>query len=105
MTSDQQRSHADCRGPKPGQDLIRRHLSNLKAVFSVLAVASAPFPQALNRNALFKARGDISAGEIKIFKDILTVKAEVHLLVDEKEAEEVYNLTEGDSVEVGPFVV
>ena len=68
-------------------------------------MASAPFPQALNRNALFKARGDISAGEIKIFKDILTVKAEVHLLVDEKEAEEVYNLTEGDTVEVGPFVV
>ena len=105
MTSGLQRRHADCRGPENGQDLIRRHLSNLKAVVSAPAVASAPFPQTLNRNALFKARGDISAGEIKIFKDILTVKAEVHLLVDEKEAEEVYNLTEGDSVEVGPFMV
>jgi len=27
------------------------------------------------------------------------------LLVGEKEAEEVFNLTEGDKVEIGPFVV
>ena len=31
--------------------------------------------------------------------------AEVHVLVGQKEAEEVYNATEGDSVEFGPFVV
>ena len=33
------------------------------------------------------------------------MNGEVHLLLNEKEAEEVYNLTEGDKVEIGPFVV
>jgi hypothetical protein len=58
----------------------------------------------VNQDALFKARGDISAGEIKIFKDVLSVPGEVHLLVSEKEAEEVFHLTEGDKVEIGPFM-
>lgn len=75
---------------------------NVRLSFAVL---SPPFPQTLNQDALFKAKGDISAGEIEIFKEVLTVSAEVHVLVTEKEAEEVFNLTEGDAVEVGPFVV
>lgn len=69
-----------------------------------LTVSSPPFTLSANQDALFKARGDISAGEIKIFKDVLSVPGEVHLLVGEKEAEEVFNLTEGDKVEIGPFV-
>lgn len=69
-----------------------------------LTVSSPPFPLQLNQDALFKARGDIFAGEIKMFKEIETVVAEIHLLVTEKEAEEVYNMTEGDLLEIGPFV-
>jgi len=71
----------------------------------VPAVSSPPFTLSANQDALFKARNDISAGEIKIYKDIDSVNGEVHLLLNEKEAEEVYNLTEGDKVEIGPFVV
>jgi len=71
----------------------------------VYAVSSPPFTLSVNQDALFNARGDISAGEIKIFKDVLSVPGEVHLLVSEKEAEEVFHLTEGDKVEIGPFVV
>ncbi len=48
---------------------------------------------------------DISAGEIKMFKEVLSVAAEVRVLVGEKEAEEVFNLSEGDTVEIGPFIV
>ena len=35
------------------------------------AVASPPHPQALQRDALMKARGDIFAGEIKFVKDVI----------------------------------
>lgn len=71
----------------------------------MFAVASPPFPQYWNQDPLFKARGDISAGEIKIFKDIVSIEGQVELLMSQKEADEVFNLTEGDKVEVGPFVV
>ena len=78
--------------------------SYLSSLF-LLAVSSSPFPPSLNRDALFKARNDISAGEIKMFKETISVPAEVHLLVGQKEAEEVFNASEGDSVEFGAFVV
>ena len=69
------------------------------------AVSSPPFPLSRNQDPLFKARGDISAGEIKIFKEILSVEGQVDVLLSEKEAEEVFNLTDGDKLEVGPFKV
>lgn len=34
-------------------------------------MASPPHPQALQREALMKARGDIFAGEIKFVKDVI----------------------------------
>lgn len=77
----------------------------LSLTTSIAAVSSPPFPPSINEDALFKARNDISAGEIKIFKEVLSVAAEIHVLLGEKEAEEVYNLTEDDRVEIGPFVV
>ena len=40
-----------------------------------------------------------------MFKETISVPAEVHVLVGQKEAEEVFNASEGDSVEFGPFVV
>lgn len=54
-----------------------------------LSVASAPFPQALNRDPLFKIRGDLFANEIKIAKTPISVMAELHLLVSKEEAPEV----------------
>ena len=67
------------------------------------AVARGPFPQALNRDALFKARNDMTAGEIKAVKDIISVRQELPLLVREEAAPEVYRAAEDDGVEVGPF--
>lgn len=41
--------------------------------------------------------------QTKTAKEPLSVMAELHLLVTKEEAPEVYNLAEGDDVEVGPF--
>lgn len=68
-----------------------------------LTIASAPFAQALNKEPLFRVRGDIYANETKAVKEPITVMAELHLLVSKEEAPEVYNLAEGDALEVGPF--
>lgn len=68
-----------------------------------LAVASAPHPQALNKDALFRVRNDMVAEEIKAVKEALTTMAELHLLVTKDEAPELYNMEEGQTVEVGPF--
>jgi hypothetical protein len=69
------------------------------------AVARGPFPQALNRDALFKARGDMHAGEIKAVKAAISVRQELPLLVAEGAAPELYKAAEDDSIEVGPFEV
>ena len=69
------------------------------------AVSSSPFPLLKIKEALYKVRGDLYAGAIKLHEDTLSIKAELELLVDEKDGEEIWNLTEGDSVEVGPFRV
>ena len=57
------------------------------------------------KEALYKVRGDLYAGAMKLHEDTLSTTAELELLVDEKDGEEVWNLTEGDTVEVGPFRV
>ena len=69
------------------------------------AVSCPPFPLSMNKEALYKVRGDLYAGAMKLHEDTLSITAELELLVDEKDGEEVWNLTEGDSVEVGPFRV
>lgn len=69
------------------------------------AVSSSPFPLLKIKEALYKVRGDLYAGAIKLHEDTLSIKGELELLVDEKDGEEIWNLTEGDSVEVGPFRV
>jgi hypothetical protein len=68
-------------------------------------VASAPFPQALNREPLLTVRGDIYAGETKTVREQQSVMARLELLVEAGEADDLYNATEGDLVEVGPFAV
>lgn len=69
------------------------------------AVSSSPFPLLKIKEALYKVRGDLYAGAMKLHEDTLSIKGELELLVDEKDGEEIWNLTEGDSVEVGPFRV
>lgn len=69
------------------------------------AVSNSPFPQRMNKEALYKVRGDLYAGAMKLHEDTLSITAELELLVDEKDSEEIWNLAEGDSVEVGPFRV
>lgn len=59
----------------------------------------------MNKEALYKVRGDLYAGAMKLHEDTLSISGELELLVDEKDGEEIWNLTEGDSVEVGPFRV
>jgi len=59
----------------------------------------------MNKEALYKVRGDLYAGAMKLHEDTLSISAELELLVDEKDGEEIWNLTEGDAVEVGPFRV
>lgn len=70
-----------------------------------VAVCSRPFPLNLIKEALYKVRGDLYAGAMKLHADVLSISGELHLLVDEKDGEEIWNLTEGDNVELGPFKV
>lgn len=59
----------------------------------------------MNKEALYKVRGDLYAGAMKLHEDTLSITAELELLVGEKDGEEIWNLAEGDAVEVGPFRV
>lgn len=59
----------------------------------------------LNKQALFKVRGDIHSGEIKKVVENISVTWPLQVLVTEDDGDELWNLTEGDSVEVGPFKV
>ena len=59
----------------------------------------------LNKQALFKVRGDIHSGEIKKVVENISVTWPLEVLVTEDDGDELWNLTEGDSVEVGPFKV
>ena len=77
----------------------------LNSLFSDGSVASSPFPAHLNKVPLYKVRGDLYAGAVKVHEETEGVTAELELLVDEKDGDEIWNLTEGDSVEVGRFQV
>lgn len=69
------------------------------------AVTRGPFSQQLIKDALFRARGDMVAGEIKAVKEVDSVKGELPLLVSQEEAPDVYKLAEDDAIEIGPFLV
>ncbi|KAK9822016.1 hypothetical protein WJX74_000790 [Apatococcus lobatus] len=72
-------------------------------VESSLTAASPPWPESMNKEPLYKARGDIYAGETKTRVEVTSVEAELELLVGEKEAPEVYNADESALIELGPF--
>ncbi|GMH35445.1 hypothetical protein BSKO_03313 [Bryopsis sp. KO-2023] len=66
-------------------------------------VCCPPFSEELNEKSLLKLKGDIYAGETKTEVDELSVKAELLLMVTEKEFPDLYNLEEDTPVELGPF--
>ncbi len=68
-------------------------------------VARGPFPLEMNKQALFRARMDMVAGEIKAVKEVDSVKAELPLLVYQEDAPDVYKMEEDDAIEIGPFLV
>jgi hypothetical protein len=68
-----------------------------------LNIVSAPPPELLNSEALFLCKGDIFAGETKTQKEPKSVMAVVQVLVNSKEAPDVYNMTADDLISIGPF--
>eukprot|EP00195_Chlamydomonas_chlamydogama_P008071 CAMPEP_0202901106 /NCGR_PEP_ID=MMETSP1392-20130828/13313_1 /ASSEMBLY_ACC=CAM_ASM_000868 /TAXON_ID=225041 /ORGANISM="Chlamydomonas chlamydogama, Strain SAG 11-48b" /LENGTH=405 /DNA_ID=CAMNT_0049587607 /DNA_START=199 /DNA_END=1416 /DNA_ORIENTATION=+ len=69
-----------------------------------VTVSSAPYPMSLNREPLFKVRGDLFAHEIKVPREPISIKSDLHLLVSKADAPDLFNMSPDDSVEVGPFV-
>ena len=88
----------------PGHILRRLKLPEADSKLSC-AVSAGPFPQHLIRQALFRARGDMTSGEIKQVKEVDSVKAELPLFVLEEAAPDLYKMAEDDNVEIGPFAV
>ncbi|KAG0621303.1 hypothetical protein M758_3G009700 [Ceratodon purpureus] len=85
---------------KPGNVAqIRLNGKELKAVPS-----SPPFSAKINVPVLYKLRGDIPAGTMKLPQFSLSVKAPIELHVDEATNPELYAVTEGQELEVGPYV-
>eukprot|EP00877_Chromochloris_zofingiensis_P007150 jgi/Chrzof1/2689/Cz11g25090.t1 len=80
----------------------RVRLSN--GVEHCLQVANAPHAEHFNKDPLFRVKGDMIANETKSVKEVPSIMAEVHLLVSNEEAPDIYAMTEEDSIEVGPFV-
>lgn len=68
-----------------------------------VTVASPPFSSQMNETVLYKARGDIPAGTTKQALYFLSVTAPLELLVSQADNPAVFNLKEGDKVEIGPF--
>lgn len=73
---------------------IRLNGQELKAVPS-----SSPFSSKINEPVLYKLRGDIPAGTMKLPQYSLSVKAPVELHVDEATNAELYAVTEGKKVQ------
>lgn len=84
---------------KPGQ------LVQVKVGEEVTQVvpASAPFSDEINYAVLLKIRGDIPAGTTKLPAYSLSAKAPLDLHVTEADFPHLFNVAEGDEVELGTF--
>lgn len=71
---------------------VRLNGQEVKAVPS-----SRPFSMKINLPVLYKLRGDIPAGTMKLPQFSLSVKAPIELHVDEATNAELYAVTEGES--------
>lgn len=65
--------------------------------------ASPPTNLSDLQESLWKARGDIFAGEVKQYVEPSSSLMELSLLVHQDQAPELYNATQADLFEVGPF--
>jgi len=68
-----------------------------------LRPCSAPFPLALQEEALYRAKGDMEQGEIKTAVEATTVISRLQLLVPDGEAQDLVGASAADTVEIGPF--
>ncbi|XP_024358157.1 fruit protein pKIWI502 [Physcomitrium patens] len=66
--------------------------------------SSPPFSMKINMPVLYKLRGDIPAGMIKLPQFSLSVKAPVEIHVEEASNPELYTVSEGQELEVGPYL-
>ncbi|KAL2651045.1 hypothetical protein R1flu_019173 [Riccia fluitans] len=72
-------------------------------VLTGVTCSSSPFSNVVNDPVLYKIRGDIPAGTTKLPQYSLSAKAPLDLHVTEAESPALFNLKEGDEVELGPF--
>lgn len=70
----------------------------------ILRPCCAPFDLALQQESLYRARGDLVAGQTKTTIEPTIITARLQLLVEDKEAPELLGATAADTVEVGPFL-
>lgn len=84
---------------KPGQ------LAQVRMKGEVLRVpvSSPPFSKETNNSVLYKMRGDKPAGFVKAPNSTLSIKAPLRLHVTQSDFPLLYELKQGDEVEVGPF--
>lgn len=68
----------------------------------ICKLASPPHAEGMQREALFRCKGDIFANETKTVKEPTSIKAEVQVVVSRKGAPEVYDLGPDDEVWMGP---
>ena len=70
----------------------------------VLKPASPPVSFEDLDRSIYKLRGDISAGQTKLDETAVSTRASLEVIVTEEDHGPLYDLQEGDDVEVGPFV-
>ncbi|KAK9795189.1 hypothetical protein WJX73_000070 [Symbiochloris irregularis] len=69
-----------------------------------LAVASPPFALVLNKDPLFLARNDMTAGQTKTTREEISIMAELTVLVPKKDdLLDAWNVQDDSSIEIGPF--
>lgn len=62
-----------------------------------------PFPESLNKAALYNVRNDIKAEETKKVIEPLTIRAELSLMVRKDDFPDLYKIGDDDLLELGPF--
>ncbi|GLJ21452.1 hypothetical protein SUGI_0395700 [Cryptomeria japonica] len=66
-------------------------------------VCSAPFSRDCNWSVVYKARGDMPSGAMKAPNSTLSVKAPLQLHVTQQHLPDLFALSPGDELQLGPF--
>ena len=67
-----------------------------------LQLASPPPAEAVQRESLYRLKGDMVANATKTVIEKTSVKTQIQVLVTRKEAPDVFDMEEDDTVEMGP---